>query len=129
MRSLIISCITLLFLYGCNQCLPLEKVADKKNTFELRRALLPIIGIAVLDLSDPNKEIVDPTNLVWSIRSTRMVDGLYFRITVPEIPKGFDQIVPVPPGQFELIKGKLYGIIVTYKSGRTCPASNQWIAE
>jgi hypothetical protein len=105
----------------------LEKVSSQKNTFELHGALGPITGVDVFDLSDPND---NPLNLVWGIRSTRWVSGMAeFRITVPEIPKGFVQVIPTPPEQFELRTGKLYKIDVYYRSGPTCPAHCQWAAE
>ena len=129
MRIFIISCITLLFVYGCDQCLPLEKVSGQKNTFELHGALGPITGVNVFDLSDPNNTSPNPLNVVWTIGNTKGESCMDFRITVPEIPKGFVQVIPKPPEQFELRTGKLYMIIVSYKSGPTCPACFQWIAE
>jgi hypothetical protein len=126
MRIFIISCVTLLFVFGCNQCLPLEKVSDRKNTFELKGALGSIEFVNVFEWSEPNNNF---SNYVWCIKSRGWINGGRFRITVPEIPDGFVQVIPTPPEQFKLHTGKFYRIEVVYSSGPTCPGVSKWMAE
>ena len=118
--------IILLFICGCNQCLPLEKVERQKNTFVLKDAIGLIEWVRVYDLSDLND--IYP-KLVWHIESKGLVSGNHFVITVPKKPDNFEQVLPVPGEQFTLRKGHSYMIEVYYSSGPTCPGTAKWVAE
>jgi hypothetical protein len=102
------------------------KVPDKKHTFELKGVLLGrLSSVNVYEFSNQNDN--DP-NLVWRIESKKLLSDTRFRITVPEIPDGYVQVLPKPPEQFQLRKGRRYRIAVWYSSGSTA-STNQWVAE
>jgi hypothetical protein len=130
MKMFIITCMAILFIVsGCgDRCLGLAKVSNQKNTFELKGEYNRIWGIALFEISDPNAHRVNVSNLVWSARATKWVGGSTFRVTVPKIPNGFDQVIPRPPEYFQLRNGQLYEIQVSYSSGPV-PARFRWVAE
>jgi len=121
---------TMLFvLSGCgHRLLDLAKVSDQKNTFELKGEYNRIDGIALFEISDQNDYRVNVNNLVWIIRATKGIGGSKFRVTVPEMPNGFEQVIPRPPEYFQLLNGQLYEIQVSYRSG-SVPARFRWAAE
>ena len=116
MKTLLVTCVSILFLcVGCDPNLQLEKVPDKKNTFELKSLLsLRVDSVAVYETSDPYDK---SPKCVWAIKKKKRTPNKKpFRITVAEIPEGYIQVLPTPPGQFQLCKGQRYRIGVSYNN-------------
>ena len=110
---------------GCGDLyLKLEKVADKKNTFELKGAAFRVFEVKVVEISEPNDNF---PNQIWIIKGTGYNLQTRFCITIPEIPNGFVQVAPKPPEMFQLRKGRTYVIRVNY--GGPSAAGFRWVAE
>ena len=120
MKVFLITCMTVLTL--CGGCgdpyVPLTKVNDPKNTFELD---FPLGGrvddVLVYELSELNDPNFDKP--AWAIENISKAISGRFRVTVPKVPKGFIQTIPSPPEQFELHEGQHYMILISYAGGAT----------
>jgi hypothetical protein len=144
----VINIILLFVCSGCgHQVLDLEKVSGSKNTFVLKNCLGVVAGVAIYEItevSDNDEPNIfycynEPSNKphrvlrlcrVWSIKKGSCCFGMdmSFRLTAPEMPDGFIQLLPKPPEHFQLCKGQPYEILVYYSSG-VVPAHFRWIAE
>jgi len=127
MKKIIILCLTIVLIGGgCgDRALFLTKIQDKNNTFEMEGAYFKVFSVDVCEISDQNE---GNSKLVWEIQSKGWTAWSIFRVTVPEIPDGFVQVIPKPPERFLLRKGQFYEINVHYGGG-TGPARFKWIAE
>jgi hypothetical protein len=92
-----------------------EKVEALPNTFKPVRNPLSFLHFKASEDKILWITVEDRTKRVWEIKATRDIPVSDFKVTVGNVPEGFEQLIPKPPEKFVPVPGEKYAIHIHTK--------------
>lgn len=93
-----------------------DKLESQPNTFKITRKLFFLYSKADEDIiTGVSVEESTEEVKVWEIKAVRDIEVTNFKVTVGEVPEGFEQVLPEPNEKFMPVQGRGYLIYIHTK--------------